>query len=246
MIDRELTVDDTPTLRISIRSGRVNIESGEPGVVRFKVDANDRTFEIRQAADAIVASGQRGGRAFVTAIVPPMSDVEVGTSSADVNVDLRVGRLDVTTVSGEIEFDSAVRLQAKTTSGDIRGNRVDGEATCVTTSGDIKVSEILDRADFSTRSGSVVIGSCAGTVSCATLSGSIRIEVLTGPTAKIKSMSGGVRLGIPPRTRVELDADTLSGKVTLPAPPAHPEPPEREITLKVRLISGNLKIERTT
>ena len=181
MIDRELAVDDTPTIRITIRSGRVNVEGGEPGVVRFMVDTNDPTFEIRQAADAIVASGDRGGRVFLTVSVPPMTDVEVGTASGDVDVDPRLGRLDVTTVSGEVQFESVERLHARTTSGGIRGNRVEGEATCITTSGDIRVSEIIDRADFSTRSGSVVIGSCSGTVSCATLSGNIRIEELSGP-----------------------------------------------------------------
>jgi DUF4097 and DUF4098 domain-containing protein YvlB len=122
---------------------------------------------------------------------------------------------------------------------------VEGEATCVTTSGDIKVSEIIDRADISTRSGSVVIGTCTGTVSCSTLSGNIRIEEMSGPTARIKSMSGGVRLGIPPRTRLELDANTLSGKVTLPTPNPSPQPPEREIDVRVRLVSGSLRIERT-
>jgi hypothetical protein len=34
--------------------------------------------------------------------------------------------------------------------------------------------------------------------------------------------------------------------VTLPTPNPSPEPPEREIGVKVRLVSGNLKIERTT
>ena len=245
MIDRELTVDDTPTIRVTIRSGRVNVEQGKPGLVRFKVDTNDPTFEIRQAADAIIASGDRGGRVFVTVSVPPMTDMEIGTASGDVDIDPQLGRLDVTTVSGEVEFATVERLQARTTSGGIRGKRVNGEATCVTTSGDIKVSEIVDRADFSSRSGSVVIVNCAGTVSCATLSGNIRIEELSGPTARIKSMSGGVRLGLPPRTRLELDANTLSGRVTLPTANPSPEPPEREVSVKVRLVSGNLKIERT-
>lgn len=246
MIDRVLEVDENPTLRITIRSGRVNLETGEPGVVRLMVDTNDPSFEIRQAADAVVASGHRGGRAFVTASVPPMADVEIGTGSGSVSIEPRLGRLDVNTVSGEIEFDTAGRLQAKTTSGGIRGKLVEGEARCVTTSGNIKVSKIIDHADLSSSSGSIVIGSCAGTVSCATVSGNIRIEELTGAAAKIKSMSGGVRLGIPPRTRLDLDANTLSGQVSLPTPNPSPEPPEREISVKVRLVSGNLKIERTT
>jgi hypothetical protein len=180
VIDRELTVDDTPTIRVSIRSGRVNVEGGKPGLVRFKVDTTDPTFEIRQAADAIVASGDRGGRVFVTISVPPMTDMEIGTASGDIDIEPRLGRLDVTTVSGEVEFETVERLQARTTSGGIRGKRVNGEATCVTTSGDIKVSEVVDGGDFSTRSGSVVIVNCAGTVSCATLSGNIRIEELSG------------------------------------------------------------------
>ncbi len=132
MIDRELTVDDTPTIRVTIRSGRVNVEGGKPGLVRFKVDTTDPTFEIRQAADAIVASSDRGGRVFVTVSVPPMTDMEIGTASGDVDIDPRLGRLDVTTVSGEVEFETVERLQARTTSGGIRGKRVNGEATCVT------------------------------------------------------------------------------------------------------------------
>ena len=245
MIDRELAVGANPAVRITIRSGRVNVEEGEAGFVRFLVDTSDRSFEVHKGADAIVASGG-GGRAFVTVSVPPLAHLEIGTSSADVSVVPRLGQLDVSTVSGEIDFDSTMRLQARSTSGVVRGRLVEGEATCVTTSGDIRLSDLRDRADLSSSSGSIVVGSCAGSVSCATLSGNIRIEELTGPAAKVKSMSGQVRLGIPPRTRVDLDANTLSGKVTLPTPSPSPEPPEREIALKVRLVSGNLKIERTT
>ena len=61
----------------------------------------------------------------MTVSVPPMSDMEIGTSSGDVNIDPQLGRLDVTTVSGEIEFDTVERLQARTTSGGIRGKRVE-------------------------------------------------------------------------------------------------------------------------
>jgi DUF4097 and DUF4098 domain-containing protein YvlB len=114
----------------------------------------------------------------------------------------------------------------------------------VAASGSIRISQLLDRADLSTASGDVTIGECAGNVNSTTRSGSVRIEKITAPSAKFKSMSGGVRLGIPPRTRVELDAESLSGKVTLPEPSPRPEPPEREISVKVRLVSGDLKIER--
>ncbi|MGH8871564.1 MAG: DUF4097 family beta strand repeat-containing protein [Acidimicrobiia bacterium] len=244
MIEREFPVDDSPVVKIAIRSGRVGVESGEPGVVRFVVDTSDPTFDIRQPADAIVASGERGGRAFVTVRVPSMANVEIATASGDINVSTPVGRLDASTASGDIDFDTTHRLQAKTASGGVRGKLVEGEANCVTASGDVRITQTLDRADFSTASGDVTIGVCSGSLFCATLSGNIRVDELTGPSVKIKSVSGGVRLGIPPRTRLDLDASSLSGRIRLPSTNPSPEPPEREISAKVRLVSGDLRIDR--
>lgn len=242
MIDREFSVEGSPVVRVSIRSGRVNVEQGEAGVVRLRVDSSNPRFEIHQGLDTIEASG--GGRTYVTVSVPPRAEVEIESSSGDIAVNAPVARLDASTASGNIDFQTTERLRTKTASGRIRGDRVEGEAQCVTASGSIKITQLLDRADLSTASGDVRLGECAGVVNCATISGTVRIERVTGPAAKFKSMSGDVKLGIPPRTRVELDAESMSGKVSLPEPSSRPEPPEREIALKVRLVSGDLKIER--
>lgn len=242
MIDREFTVEGSPVVRVTIRSGRVKVEHGDVGTVRLRVDSSDPRFEIHQRVDAIEATG--GGRTYVTVDLPPSGDVEVETSSGDIIVNTPVARLGASTASGNIDFGSTERLRAKTASGRIRGDQVTGEAKCVTASGSIKITRLMDRSDLSTASGDVTIGECAGIVTCATLSGSVRIEKVTAPSAKVKSMSGDVKLGIPPRTRLELDAESLSGNVRLPEPNPNPEPPEREISLKVKLVSGDLKIEK--
>jgi DUF4097 and DUF4098 domain-containing protein YvlB len=242
VIDREFGVEGNALVRVSIRSGRVSVEQGEAGVVRLRVDSSNPRFEIHQRLDTIEASG--GGRTFATVRVPPLAEVEIESSSGDIVVISPLARLEASTASGNIDFQTVERLRAKTASGRIRGDRVDGEAQCVTASGSIKISQLMDRADLSTASGDVRVDVCVGAVQCATLSGTVRIEKLTGPTAKFKSMSGDVKLGIPPRTRVELDAESMSGKVSLPETGHRPQPPEREIALKVRLVSGDLKIER--
>lgn len=244
MIEREFSVGAPPVVKVAISSGRVVVEAGEPGVVRFSVDTRDPTFDVRQRGDAIVAGGERGGRAFVTAQVPPSTDVEVSTASGDVSIATPVARLEVASASGDVDFDSAQRLQVKTASGSVRGNSVGGEARCITASGDIRISQILERADLSTASGTITVDESVGIISCATLSGDIRVGELTGASLNAKSMSGSVRIGIPPRTRLDLDANTFSGRVRLPTPSPSPEPPEREITAKVRLVSGNLRIDR--
>jgi DUF4097 and DUF4098 domain-containing protein YvlB len=242
VIDREFSVEGSPVVRLTIRSGRVNVEQGEAGVVRLRVDSSNPRFEIHQRLDTVEASG--GGRTYATVSVPPLAEVEIESSSGDIAVNTTLARLDASTASGNIDFQTTERLRAKTASGRIRGDLVDGDAQCVTASGSIKISRLMDRAELSTASGDVRIGECAGPVQCATLSGTVRIEQMTGPTAKFKSMSGDVKVGIPPRTRVELDAESMSGKVSLPEPSSRAEPPEREIALKVRLVSGDLKIER--
>ena len=228
-------------VRVAIRSGRVSVEQGDPGVVRLRVDSSDQRFETHQRLDAIEASGS--GRTYATVSVPPGAEVEIETSSGDIAVTAPLARLDASTASGNIEFQTTERLRAKTASGRIRGDRVEGETQCVTASGSIKITELLDQADISTASGDVRLGECAGVVNCATLSGTVSIERVTGPSAKFKSMSGDVKIGIPARTRVELDAQSLSGKVSLPEPSPRAAP-EREIALKVRLVSGDLKVER--
>jgi DUF4097 and DUF4098 domain-containing protein YvlB len=242
--EHEFVVGNTPSVKIGIRSGRIGIEPGEPRAVRFSADTRDPNFTIQQRGDAIEAFGERGGRVDMTVHLPPLTDVEVSTASGDVNVVPPVGRLEVSTASGDLHFESARRLEAKSASGSIGGSRVDGEARCVTASGDIRISVIGDRADLSTASGDIVVDQCAGTITCATLSGDIRVNELTGPSLNAKSMSGGVRIGIPSRTRLDLDANTFSGKVKLPAPNPNPESPEREISVKVRLVSGDLSIVR--
>lgn len=244
MIDHEFTVGDSPSIKVGVRSGRVRVEPGQPGMVRILVDTRDPTFEVVQRGDAISASGERGGRAEVTVHVPPAANIEVSTASADVEVVAGVGRLEVASASGDLRFDTATRLQVKSASGAIWGNRVDGEARCITASGDIQITQVADRADLSTASGDVVIDKSTGTLSIATLSGEIRVHRHTGPDLSVKSMSGGVRIGIPPRTRLELDATTLSGKVILPTSQPSSDPPEREMSVKVRLVSGDLRVVR--
>lgn len=244
MIEREFSVGSPSLVKVAISSGRVAVEAGEPGLVRVSVDTRDPTFDVRQRGDAIVAGGERGRRAFVTVQVPQSTDVEVSTASGDVNIVAPVARLEVASASGDVSFTTAIRLQVKTASGSINGNRVEGEARCITASGDIRISQILERGDLSTASGNITIDQSVGIIACATLSGDIRVSELTGPSLNVKSMSGSVRIGIPTRTRLDLDANTFSGRVRLPTPSASAEPPEREITAKIRLVSGDIRIDR--
>lgn len=247
MIEKEFSIDE-PTVKVYLRSGSLDIKPGDPGTIMVEVDTRDDQFTVEQRGDTIIVGGDRGGRrprwAAVTVRVPGGCDVEATTSSANVAATQTLGRLEVATSSGDIRFDEVRRLQAKTASGNIRGRAVAGEARGVSASGDIRIGSLGERGSLSTASGDVRIDTSEATLAAASVSGDIRVERLEGPELRAKSMSGRVRLGIPRGTRLDLDANTFSGKVRLPDPDPRPAPTVRDVTVRVRLVSGDLKIVR--
>jgi Toastrack DUF4097 len=243
VIDREFEVGDLPTIRVGIRSGGVEFEPGEPGKVRIVADPHPTGFTLEQRGDLISAHTPQGGRCYLRATIPPGSNVDVSTASADVRVRLPVNKLDAALASGEITFQTALRVDMKTASGDIRGEDVEDEARCVTASGDIRLSEVSGRTSLSTASGDIVINDCKGDVTLNTVSGDVAVGRSEGPWIKMKTLSGSIRLGIPSRTRVDLDANTLSGRIRVPNAPADRQDPLREMNVKMRSVSGNLRID---
>ncbi len=243
MIESEFTIEDA-TVLVAIRSGHIAVEQGDVGMVTITVDTSDSTFEVRRRGDAIVASGERGGRAYVTARVPAGAKVELSSASGDMRGSVPLDRLDASTASGDLTFDTVERLQVKTASGDVKGESVTGEARAITASGSISITRVLDRADLSAASGDITIGEASGSLSCATLSGDIRVGRIEGPSLDMKTMSGTVRVGVPAGTRLELDASSLTGKIGLPTASPSPKAPEREVSIKARLVSGDLRIDR--
>ncbi|MGA7098065.1 MAG: DUF4097 family beta strand repeat-containing protein [Acidimicrobiia bacterium] len=244
MIEREFEVGDTPAVQVTIRSGGVQVDRGGPGRVRVVADTNSRDFILEQLGGRVVARAPRGERVSVTVVVPPGTDLEVSTASGDVHARVDLGKFEVSTASGDVYFEKAATLVAKSASGSVRGDTVTTEGRCVTASGDIRIARLPDRASLSTASGDVVVDEAGGNLTCATVSGDMRIDLMTGPTFESKSMSGNTRIGIPARTRVDLEANSLSGKIRLPTPSEQPQPPEREVTVRIRTVSGNIRIDR--
>lgn len=244
MIDREFSVGEAPAVKISIRSGGVQVEPGEPGKVRVTADTTSRDFTLEQRGETVVASAPRGERTYLTVLAPPGTDLEVSTASADVQVRVDLRRFEVSTASGDIQFANVESLAAKSASGAVRGETVSTEARCVTASGDIRIGALPERGHLSTASGDIVIDEAGGSLTSATVSGDVRVDLMTGQMFDGKSMSGRIRIGIPTRTRVDLDVNTFAGKIRLPIPAENPQPPEREMTIKARAVSGNIRIDR--
>jgi DUF4097 and DUF4098 domain-containing protein YvlB len=112
-------------------------------------------------------------------------------------------------------------------------------------SGDYSGRSVGGRFHASTASGDIRVGHVGGDVEVATTSGDIRIERCDGDDITARSVSGDVSVGLPTGIRVDADLSTLSGRTTLPEPtPSSADEPRRPVRLRLRSVSGDLRVER--
>lgn len=226
--DATFTVVGHVHLDIDLTAGAVLVRTAASGTVTVSVDtANAADFSIVLMGDTIVAkAGRRSRSARLVIDCPAGSDVSVRGASLDVTARGPLGSLRVQTASGDVEADDLVRLDATTASGDLRIGLVRTAVSGTTASGDLRIERVGGDIDFGSASGDVSVGCCDGS------------------SIAIRSLSGDLRIGLPSGIRVEPEISTLSGRVTLPSPAARVEGERRSVRLRLRTVSGDVRVER--
>lgn len=250
MIEKEFSVGRNAEIDVHIQTGRVEVKTGNDGTIRVKVDTDDPGFMVEQRGDLIFVSSDKNtrwsarGSAYVVLEVPDGTDATVGTASAKIEFNGPLGRVEAKTASGEIEIAQAESAIIKTASGDTSVGTVTNDIKINSASGDASIGECDGKANFSAASGDIHIGVSTGTVNASTASGDVTIERFTGRRAIFKSMSGTAIIGVPTGTRLDLDVTLLSGDLKLPKPAPDTPRSERQMTIKAKLVSGDLTIRR--
>lgn len=250
MIEQEFAVGRNAEIDVHIHSGRVEVKTGSDRTISVEVDTDDPEFVVEQRGDLIHVSSDKNirwsarGHAFVVIEIPEGTDATIGTASANIECSGLLGRIEAKTASGEIEIAHAENATIKTASGDASVGTVTGDIKINSASGDARVGECAGKANFAAASGDVHMDVSSGVVNASTASGDITIERFTGRRAIFKSMSGTASIGVPTGTRLDLDATLLSGKLKLPKPGSDTPPSERQMTIKAKLVSGDLTIRR--
>jgi Putative adhesin len=244
-------VGDRPRVEVHVPAGSVEVRAGAPSVIEITIDASDPgDFEVDQVGDSVSVRQTsrwrtRSRSVRVTAVVPSGTDVDVTSGSADAHLvgDLGVSR--VRTASGDAQVDMVARLDASTASGDIRIGEVSGDAVLSTASGDCTVGTVEGRLGVSTASGDLRADLVGGELQVSTASGNVRVGRCGGGEVAVKTVSGDITVGLPSGIRVDADINTMSGRTRLPDPAAvDPAVPRRPVRLRLRSVSGNIRVER--
>jgi hypothetical protein len=227
--------------------------------------------EIAQNGDEVVVripkSAVRlwGTRAAVDAEIhlPFESAATVGTGSGAIESFGRLGLVRASSGSGAIRLDECAEAHAHTGSGEIAVKGASGSVDAKTGSGHVTLGKIGADARIATgsghaeivavggdarihsASGHIEIGQSGDSLNAYAASGSIRIHRADHGHVTARTISGGVRVGVPNGTAALLDISTMSGRVNSELEPgAAPGEGERQVELILSTLSGNVTVAR--
>ncbi len=251
MIEKTFDVTGTPEVSIRIQSGRIDLVEGNTGVVKVRVSTRDPDFVVERRGDLIdIHTSEEGGwvgssSAEVWVELPAGSNVVARSASADVDTTVDLGKLEVKTASGDVSMQGADKVIIKTASGDTTIGAVGSALRFNSASGDLVVrDEIHGSLVATTASGDLHLIDTDAILEISTVSGDALIDRFHGRSAAVKTMSGSVEIGIPTGTRLDLDVSLLSGKLRLPPNTTETGPTGRQMSLKVKTVSGDLTLNR--
>jgi hypothetical protein len=256
MIERTFHTPGPVTLELIVPTGSMVIETVDGDETSILLTADDESVlddanvAVREhggAYDVLVEverkrSGLLGGiiqidlggrrsRIRLEVRAPHGSVLLPRSASADVTARGRYARLDAKTVSGDLVVHGEVdgEAAAKSVSGDVRLGRVGGDLRAQTVSGDVRVDEV------------------GGSVTGKTVSGDVRVDALVDGKATFQSVSGDIDVGIRRGSRLDVDANSVSGDLSselelADAPGGNGDGPV--VVLRGKTVSGDFRVRR--
>ena len=185
---------------------------------RDDVTAAEQT-RVEYADGALLVKGPRrlrewspfsdGGSIDVEIELPAGSDVSGHAAAGGFRCIGSLGRCELKSSAGEISVDRAERVKL-TTAGDIRVERVTGDAELTSATGAVRAGEIDGSAVIKNSNGDTWVGEVGGDLRVKAANGDIDVEYAHG-SVSAKSANGHIRVGSVDRG--SLVAETANGRV---------------------------------
>jgi DUF4097 and DUF4098 domain-containing protein YvlB len=205
--EQKVAASPRGSVRVSNVSGTVTVTGWDRAEVEVKARLSGNVQRVDVFSDdgrttirvIVPRSRMRTGEADLDIRIPNQSDLDVSAVSADVETARLTGPQRITTVSGEINAVFTKDFEGKTVSGDMR---LKGDSK----PGDVRVSSV---------SGDIILERGAGEVEATTVSGDLILDLANGSTVRTRTTSGDLSLRGSLLRDGSVDAETISGDVTV-------------------------------
>jgi DUF4097 and DUF4098 domain-containing protein YvlB len=205
-----------------------------------------------------------GGSIDVNVELPAGSDLSGHTVAGGFRCTGSLGRCELKSSVGEISLDRAAEVKVST-AGDIRLERVTGDAEVATSTGDVRAGQIdgsavIKNANGNTRigeiggalrvkaaNGDIDVTSSLGSVSAKTANGHIRVGSIHRGLLVAETAAGHIEVGIADGVAAWLDLHTHYGNVVNGLEASEgPGPAEEQVEVRARTGFGDITIRRET
>jgi len=233
----DVGLSDPVVLDLAVAAGDVRVAYSRDGELAVSVSAQDangkeiseefsgRGMTVEQDGPRIrirSISGQFPGAAPKVSYqieVPFRTEVRAAIlGTGNLTVIGITGPAALTTAEGNIEvaYVPRYRVEARTGKGKISCIRIRGEAYAETGSGNIVLMEDgPSRAVVKSGLGSIEAGGVHGSLFASTDKGDVHVKAVLYDTWKLTSGEGTIRIEMPPHTKFNLDADAISGGISV-------------------------------
>jgi DUF4097 and DUF4098 domain-containing protein YvlB len=177
-------------LRIEQKENQVTVH------VASTLPSPDFLYRIGVPFRTKLISSVEVGNQKVLGIAGP-ADITSGVGDVDVNI-VRFAGVKARTGKGKITCKRAIQVDAETQSGNIT-----------------LIEDGASRAMVRTGLGRIEIGGARGTVEASTDGGEIHIKAVPVNDWQFTSVSGNIRIELPPKSQFDFDARTVSGQVSI-------------------------------
>ncbi|MFI5174468.1 MAG: DUF4097 family beta strand repeat-containing protein [Terriglobia bacterium] len=181
---------------------RAGLAEGRIKIV-WRIDVPYRT-----EVDSLVENGKQ----TITGIMGP---VKAGTRKGDIKVSYVSKGVTAEAGSGDLDLEViGERAEARTGNGNISCIRVVEGAKAVTEKGDIVFMVVgPSQANVKTGNGRIEVGGARSSFSGSTAGGDLHVKAIPHGDWQLNSVSGNIRVELPPAARFEVKATTNAGEV---------------------------------
>jgi DUF4097 and DUF4098 domain-containing protein YvlB len=195
------------------QSGNKMLIREQPGASAF--DHSIRmAFQIDVPYRTQVQTRVATGMQSITGVMGPVTatsdngDIHVSYVSNEVTAETGTGNLDLQVVGAKIE--------ARAGTGNISCSRSPQGIDAETTDGDITLMVVgSSRAIIKTGTGRIEVGGVRGTLLASTIAGDLHVKAVPHDDWQLKSVSGNIRVELPPQSGFEVHAETQSGALII-------------------------------
>ena len=241
----EVRADDRHDTTVTVRPRNPESSADVAAAEQTSVTFRDGELLVRSTGRPRLLFFGSGPEIEVDVVLPTGSALDVRTSAGDITCLGRVGAADLECKHGAVRLDQAATLRARSSSGNVSADTVDGRTEVTTSYGEIRVGETAGPARLETGYGNVTVERALGSLTGTTKYGQVRVGEAVRGSLVLETAYGEVEAGVREGTAAWLDVSAGTGRVrNLLTESAGPEGADETVEIHARTSYGDITIRR--